>query len=526
MLLTLMVALATVSTFAQKVVLDFTNPVENWNLPLKANGVTEAQTFTNGTYTITLSAPDLAYAGGSEKNGYTYLMMGKQGATLTLPAFDFAVGTIEVVGNAGASSKTLMNIYVGDNAVSTETTGSTETNKYVIAATSQAAGTIYSLKVNSAHNAQITKINIYEAGSEPVVPETPVEGAVTVAEALAAASGTTCTVQGVVYAVNARGAVIGDATGYINYYKNADPELAIGDKVTITGELDAYNGFNQFPAASTVEKTGTTTVKYPEPTVMSGADLDAWVAAPQIAYIQYTGVLNISGNYYNVNVEGAETAVGSIAYPVSSMLEGITNDSEVVVTGFAMYTSYGNKYVNTIVTSVKLKGAAAETTDITNTLETAYTVPQAIALIDAGKGLENKVYVKGIISNTYKDMLIDTSYGNATFFISEDGTQTAPQFEIYRGYAFGGEKFTDDSVLKLGDEVVFYGTLTKYKDTYETNQGAALVLLNGKAEFPQATAIQSVAAPTKGIIYNLQGQRVAAPKKGLYIQGGRTILVK
>ena len=80
---------------------------------------------------------------------------------LTLPAFNFAVEKIEVVGNSGASGKTMDNIYVGNTAVSTAKKGSDKTNAFLIDKQYQAAGTIYTLQVSAA-NAQITYIKIYK----------------------------------------------------------------------------------------------------------------------------------------------------------------------------------------------------------------------------------------------------------------------------------------------------------------------------------------------------------------------------
>ena len=143
--------------FAQKVTLDFTS--NTWGLPEGSTKKgTESQVFNNGTYNITLSASTGYYF-----NTEGYLMLGKSGSTLTLQAFDFDVAKIEVVGRAGASGSTKQNIYVGETAVSTETIGATSTNTYEIDAAHQAKGTIYTLKVTSAHNTQITQIKIYRS---------------------------------------------------------------------------------------------------------------------------------------------------------------------------------------------------------------------------------------------------------------------------------------------------------------------------------------------------------------------------
>jgi hypothetical protein len=108
---------------------------------------------------------------GTEGNGYGWydsgnIILGKQGATLEFPAFNFDVARIDIEGTSGASAAVKQNIFVGEEAVSTETTGAKSvTNQYNIAEGKQAAGTIYTLKVTSAHNTQITKIMIYKKGS-------------------------------------------------------------------------------------------------------------------------------------------------------------------------------------------------------------------------------------------------------------------------------------------------------------------------------------------------------------------------
>ena len=160
----LTLALLTMSAWAQTTVtLDFTSNDE-WNLPTAYT--VEQNTYTNGAgYTITLEGTTGAgykYAGG-------YLILGKNGATLSLPAFQYPVSKIEVEGRTGASGKVTQNFYVDTIPVSTETTGATGTYVYEIDDDYQAAGNIYTLRVTNGNNTQITKINItLEDGSTPV----------------------------------------------------------------------------------------------------------------------------------------------------------------------------------------------------------------------------------------------------------------------------------------------------------------------------------------------------------------------
>ena len=145
----------------------FNTAGNEWGLP--TDYTKEEGSFEANGYTITLAGQTKGY---KYEATYKYLILGQNGAYLTLPAFDFKVGKIEIVGREGASNAVKQNIYVGDNAVSNETTGATGTNTYVIAADYQAAGNIYSLKVNSAHNTQITQIVVYKAtGNEKADPQ-------------------------------------------------------------------------------------------------------------------------------------------------------------------------------------------------------------------------------------------------------------------------------------------------------------------------------------------------------------------
>lgn len=121
-------------------------------------------TLSNGTVSFTGAG---SASKGSFKMNSGYFMLGKKDAYLTFPTYSSAVEKIVVTGKSGASASTKMNIYVETTAVSTETVGSTGTNTYEIASASQAAGTTYTLRVTSDHNAQITKIEIYYAEEVP-----------------------------------------------------------------------------------------------------------------------------------------------------------------------------------------------------------------------------------------------------------------------------------------------------------------------------------------------------------------------
>lgn len=110
---------------------------------------------------------------------------------------------------------------------------------------------------------------------------------------------------------------------------------------------------------------------------------------------------------------------------------------------------------------------------IANTKETAYTVEEAIALIEAGRGLDTPVYVKGIVSKIVT--AFNAKYGNVSFNVSSDGSVSADQFEFFRTQKDAENLYTEDPKIAVGASVIGYGKITKYNSTYEFAAGNYLV---------------------------------------------------
>ena len=148
------------------------------------------------------------------------------------------------------------------------------------------------------------------------------------------------------------------------------------------------------------------------------------------------------------------------------------------------------------------KGSAGELKKGTGTLEDPYTVTGAIEYVKSlGTDVNSpsQVYVKGIISDIPKtDETYATSgtFGNATFYISDDG-KAENQFYCYRILYLGNKKYTSaaGADIKKGDEVIIHGKVVNYKgNTPETVQNEAyLYSLNGKVgeKTPDQTEITS-----------------------------------
>lgn len=95
-------------------------------------------------------------------------------------------------------------------------------------------------------------------------------------------------------------------------------------------------------------------------------------------------------------------------------------------------------------------------------------------------GSTENVYVKGIVVSK---SAINTKYGSISYYISEDGTETN-QFYIYSGLGLGGQKFTSDDELNVGDKVVVNGNLSTHNDIPQFNYNSIIVSINGEEPEP------------------------------------------
>lgn len=115
------------------------------------------------------------------------------------------------------------------------------------------------------------------------------------------------------------------------------------------------------------------------------------------------------------------------------------------------------------------------------TAEDPYTVADALKIIEqVGEAGSAEVYVKGIVSGYVESDPFNASFGNLSYFISDDGT-TAGQLEVYRGFGLNGDKFKSGTDLKQGDVVIVVGKLVNFKGkTPEFTSGSKLYSLNGQ----------------------------------------------
>lgn len=148
------------------------------------------------------------------------------------------------------------------------------------------------------------------------------------------------------------------------------------------------------------------------------------------------------------------------------------------------------------------------------TVDDPYTVADANNYIKAGVNLDSTVYVKGKISSVDS---VSLSYGNAYYKISDDGTSTG-QLTVYRGYAFGNQKFKAANEIKVGDDVVLVGKIGAFKGTNEFMQGNYIYALNGKTYTPTTVNDNTIDKPYN-VAKAIQVIAAGAPTAPVYVKG-------
>ena len=168
-------------------------------------------------------------------------------------------------------------------------------------------------------------------------------------------------------------------------------------------------------------------------------------------------------------------------------------------------------FAKTVLTVVQ-KGTQGELKMGSGTLEDPYTVAGVIAYVESlGKDINSpdKVFVKGKVCRV-GDETFKTSgtYGNATFWISDNGEVNTLDFYCFRILYLGNKKYSSGDDIKVGDEVIVCGQVVNYKgNTPETVQGNSfLYSLNGKSEggyTPSAPAGDPKGSGTQADPYNV-----------------------
>ena len=265
-------------------------------------------------------------------------------------------------------------------------------------------------------------------------------------------------VKGYIAAISTQGPILNDDGGSILLYKTSGVE--VGDEVTVSGTISSYSKGFQI-ASAVVEKTGSTTVTYPEPIDLTGALMDELLttrtADDYAYYAKMSGTVVVSGNYFNFKVSGAETAMGSVYGATDEVKAALSDGMECTLYGYFCSIS-GGRYINIIVTSIEPKSASAPKRVLNVKSDKQY----AYFRLEGGKYVDCNVVAVQPADYT----AMNQGYGNFTnptqdnylpLFLGEKYPYAQVDDKVYVGYRCYASGATTWKV----DEYVFTGAWTK-----------------------------------------------------------------
>lgn len=237
--------------------------------------------------------------------------------------------------------------------------------------------------------------------------------------------------------------------------------------LTITETKTIYaKGVKGEDESSVAQVTATKNLAEPTVTVSGDLTLDLFDETNVSA-----GTLTAAVTYNDAAVDGA-TVTWSSNHTDIATIDASTGAVTLIATGEVTFTATyagnddyagatGTKTVNVIDT--KAPGM----------VNNPYTVAQARAAIDAGKGVTG-VYVKGKVCTAGTELSGNSAM---TYWISDDGTET-DRLQVFLGMSFNGNGFTNLNEIQVGDEVVVNGSITLYNNSiYEFSAASRLYSL-------------------------------------------------
>ena len=309
------------------------------------------------------------------------------------------------------------------------------------------------------------------------------------------------TVKGYISAVSSYGPILTDNGGSVLLYKTTGYE--IGDEVTVSGTISSYNcGFQIGTSGISIEKTGTTEVKYPAPFEITGAVADELLTSrttdDYAQFVKIVGTVAISGNYYNFNLDGATTAVGSFYGLTDAQKAKLVDGEKTTIYGYFVSISKSGgapKFVNFVTTHINETPAFEVTNNYTSVLGTA--------------ALNDTVEVNGYISaiSTQGPILTDNGgsvllYKTTGFEVGDEVTVSGTISSYNKGFQIGTSGLT---ITKTGTTTVTYPTPLEITGAV-ADEILASRTADGYAIYAKMTG---VAAVSKYINFNIDGATTA-----------------
>jgi len=240
-------------------------------------------------------------------------------------------------------------------------------------------------------------------------------------------------------------------------------DLAIGDRVTVFGQLKNFNNTPEMNDGNYLVEREAALVAAPVFTPDGGGFMGE-------TDVTITCATAGSAIYYTT--DGETPSKLSTLYTAAIHLDATTTIKAI---------AYVNDDPSIVITK-------------TFTLSAPMTVAAALTALDSEDPINN-VAVAGIISTAPTN---NPSSGRLTYYISDDGS-ASNELEVFNGFGLGGASFTDKTDLQVGDEVTVFGNLTIFNSTTkEFSAGSRLLAFNRPVVAVTGVTVESTASVAVG----------------------------
>ena len=287
--------------------------------------------------------------------------------------------------------------------------------------------------------------------------------------------------------------------------KDKDEVIICGKVVNYKGNTPETSQGSAYVYSINGQGGGTTPPPTQEVKKVSVAE---FIAAAESAtqYYQLTGTvknLKDGDKYGNFDIEDATGSVyvyGLLSekggekqkFQELAAAKGIKNGVTLTING--LRSSYNDKVQVKDGYFVSVQGGSGGGGGATGsgTLADPYNAAGANAYISslaADTESSNDIYIKGKLVKYAKNGEFSAQYGNASFYLSDDGSESGEQFYVFRTLYLGNVKYESGETPKAGDEIVICGKVVTYKgNTPETAANKSYIYsMNGKTSAGGAT---------------------------------------
>ena len=252
--------------------------------------------------------------------------------------------------------------------------------------------------------------------------------------------------------------------------------VEVGDVVSLVARKSSYKNDPQLVAARVeevvIKPTAATVAEF-----LAAAEDDTWyLLRGEVSDLTNTKYGNFdlvdeTGSVYTYGLETGYGYDGDGSQGQFASLDVAAGDTLTIV---GRRSSYKGEAQVADAFFVKVDKKAVELPDDLaekGTADDPYSVASALKIFEVGAWTvysSETAYFKGIVTEIED---LSTSYGNATFYISADGSNDGDRLYIFRSKYLDEEKFTSEDQLQVGDEVVICGNMQDYNGTFEITNG-------------------------------------------------------